>query len=456
MLTGNSIQAITQGEWIVKLADPKVTIRGATFDTRQVIDQHIFFCWQGEQADGHNFVNKLAATSIKLIIAEKIIAVPDGIALLLVKNSLESLHKIAQWLASNFRGDIIALTASSGKTTTKNWLSAILANKFNVLQSQKNFNNHIGCPITMLDLQPHHNLIILEMGASSIGEIELLTKIINPSISILLNVGLAHLGMFGCLANTYKAKLEIFKNNRKNAVGFIPNDSTLKKMVKKLNSPKFKIFDTTTEIKCELLEANFEQFKMLFDITIGKITKKIWIPTFGVHLSSSISLICSVATHLDLSWEQIQTGLTKLPIIDSRMAPIKLNQNRYIIDDTYNANPDSVINLLNSMAIIKKLKKIAVIGELAELEEGLTHSANYIIQRLPNQIDKILFLGKTGKILVDAINRSNKPINCEFCANKKQALQKIQQYFTANTVIGIKGSRSSKMEQLVKTLQNNN
>ena len=185
LLTYGKIHQLTQGTWLTAPANASQTLRSGAFDTRALGKAEIFFTWGGE-SDAHQYLNQLTNSNIRLAIVEKSVPPLGNIAILKVKNSLEALHVLASYLAKSFKGKIITITGSSGKTTAKSWLSHILKHKFHLLHNIGSFNNQIGCPITILDLDTDHDIIVLEMGTSGLGELESLSAIAPADVSMLL------------------------------------------------------------------------------------------------------------------------------------------------------------------------------------------------------------------------------------------------------------------------------
>ena len=446
MLTPKVIKQVVGGKWLVAPRNENKKLSGAIFDSRKITKEQIFFCWSGVTNDAHNYLADLKNSSIKLVIVEKKVAIKADFAILLVTKSLTALHQLAKFIAQNFTGPIIAITGSSGKTTAKNWLHIILKQKYKILISQKNFNNHIGCPISLLDLR-NEELILLEMGTSAKGEIQTLVNLVEPTHSILLNVGLAHIYYFNTPAKIYKEKIAIF-NSARLKIGLMPA-----KLEPPLKKAKLIPFGNNPNYYCRIIEINLKTKKSYCTIKYGKNKQNIWLSIIGVHIEETISMALLVAKKFNLTWQELLTGLKKLKASESRMEIIPLKQNRFLIDDTYNANPNSVINLLKSISLLIGYKKIAVIGTLAELEDNLAISSAYLKNNIPAKIDKIYFTGITGKKLVQKLNKSPKLPEIVFIKDKAELLTAIKEEFTKNCVLALKASRSAKFENLIDKLK---
>ena len=439
MLNADLIEKITQGKWLTPFPQNKKKIlSGAAFDSRKITSEEIFFCWRGEKSDGHQYLNKLKNTSIQLAIVEKNISQNYGYGVLQVKNSLQALHQIAHYIAKNCKIPILALTGSNGKTTAKSWLVQLLSKKYKVLFNYKNFNNHIGCPLTLLNLK-EENFILLEMGTSAKGEIQKLVEIIEPQYSMLLNVGLAHIANFDSIQNIQKEKMQIFSSKRLQA-GFLSSSLLSEKREKKTY-----FYGKNTNYRCEIEKVDLLTQKTHCRVFFYKEEKKISFPVIAYHLKENIPMLLCIGDFFGIDFAEIIKAIKKIEPVAGRMEFFSYSKNRWIIDDSYNANPNSVIQLLKTMSLCSSNKKIAVIGFLAELEQDLKISSNYFLENIPSQIDKIYFTGKTGKKFAENLSQLK---NVSFC-EEKELLKKLPQEFQSDCLLAFKASRSAKLENFI-------
>ncbi|MDH5560945.1 MAG: UDP-N-acetylmuramoyl-tripeptide--D-alanyl-D-alanine ligase [Deltaproteobacteria bacterium] len=451
MLQIGEIKAITGGDWLVEPKDPTAKISGGAFDTRNLGEAEIFFAWKGENSDGHRYLNQLENSKIKLVIIERDVAGPKGVALLKVKDSLAALAEIARELIGRFKGKLITLTGSSGKTTAKTWLSHLLTNQFCLLANQGSFNNHIGCPITILNIKKEHELIILEMGTNSLGELEFLSSIAPGDIRWLINVGLAHLGKFGSRENIYRAKAEIFSNMRKDDHALVPfGDEQLLSYIKD-RRPRF-FGQKAPEFFWELIQVDQEGLRQRLKFHTPGGTKEIWVNHLGAYVGELLSGIFMITDLLGGDLERVIECIETLPQEKGRSSFCKGLGDSLIYDDSYNANPDSLVNMLKTICVLKHERKIAVIGNLAELEEDLSVSAAYIIERLPQELTDLILTGQTGRVLFPLIKERIPNLKIAYFKDTQEIIAYLKGQPDHQTVIGIKGSRSSHMERVVLAL----
>jgi UDP-N-acetylmuramoyl-tripeptide--D-alanyl-D-alanine ligase len=453
LLTFKKIHQLTEGTWLIPPKKASEKLRSGAFDTRDLGDAQIFFAWKGETQDGHTYIDKLRGSGIRLAIVEKSVPAVEDIAILVVKNSLEALHKLANYLAKKFQGKIITITGSSGKTTAKSWLNRILSSSKRVLTNIGSFNNQIGCPITILNLNIDHEIIVLEMGTSGLGELELLSSMAPADISILLNVGHAHIGMFGSRQNIYRAKAEIFAHQKETGLALVPyQDEIIRQYLPKQTihffgkgSPDFSW--ESIEIKPKL-QGQVIQFETPWG------AKSCFVNQLGEFVGEILSALIATCHNLGLSWDDIEPCLENLPQEKGRSTIIEMDSGLLVLNDTYNANPESTINMLKTLCTLEAKQYIAVVGNLAELEAGLTESAPYIINNFPDKLTHLILSGETGLILMPQIQKQFPQLDIRYLESVSEINRALVELIDDQTVLGVKGSRSAHMERVVYALQN--
>ena len=446
MLSALELQRQTEGSWLRKPKDFHQKLCGATFDSRNIQNEQIFFCWHGEKSDGHLYLEELIHTSILVVLVEKdITAIAKNFAILKVENSLQALHKLASFVAISCNLPIFALTGSNGKTTAKTWLCHLLSTKYRVLTNYKNFNNHIGCPITLLGLKDE-NFILLEIGTSYMGEIKELVRITQPHYSLLLNIGLAHIGHFQTIENITKEKMGVFDSPRlKN--GFLPSNLKTPNILKKCTN-----YAGNTLYRCQIKNIDLKEQKTYCQIQFHAQKKQVCFDVIAYHLQETIPMLLAIGDHFQISFETILQKIHTIQPLAGRMEFIAYNKNRWIINDSYNANPTSVLQLLQTMALCKNCQKIAVIGNLAELETKLKISAKYLAENIPSAIDKIYFLGETGRTITQKFLQYNN-LPTTYFVTEKELLEKLSQEFQKNTLLAFKASRCARLEKTLAKFQ---
>ena len=453
MLKFSELPSVTKGSWLVEPSEDTF-IFGGQFDTRNIVDENVFFAWKGEQVDGHNYLSQLVGTSIKVAITEKNVSAPAGVAVLKTENSLEALWNISKAIYSRFHGKTVAITGSSGKTTFKNWLSQALGEIKKTCFSSKNFNNHIGCPITLLKLCDDHDFLILEMGTNHIGEIDFLSEMFPPDISVILNIGHAHSGVIGGIENIRLAKAEIALHLKKSGKIFLPkNDEQLKQVIiekfkKQGSSRQICLFP---EYVCETHpQSPLEQEVFLAHPKLGEL--QFQTSAIGKYVGMNFSLIISIAEELGIQADKLLPCLHALKNESGRMSVEKGFNDTWIVNDAYNANPESVAHLVDILSDWKGNKKILVLGDLAELAEDYEKSSSIIAHGLRDKsIELIVIKGGTAeKIATELIKSGEQSVT--FMESEEQVLNYCRDVSKEGNIIAIKGSNSSQIYRLVPQL----
>ena len=451
LLTFERIRQISGGVWIAPPKNPSRTLIGGAFDTRSLGDARIFFAWKGENSDGHRYLNQLPGTSVELAVVEREVSAIGDLAILQVPDSLKTLQKMAGRLAAEFKGKIVSITGSCGKTTAKGWLQHLLSGHLKVLCSAKSFNNRIGCPITVLNLDSEHEAIVLEMGTSGRGELELLSSLFPADVSVLLNVGHAHLGKFGSRNEIYRAKTEIFKHSRQGAKFLIPFRD--KKIEKFMPSVPYRYFGKgAPEFSWESNEIDSKQLRQLLTFRTPEGPRTVWVDQLGEHVGEILSALIAVCYFLGIPWDQFSHRLERLPQEKGRSVVIEgLNLVR-ILNDVYNANPESVVNMLKTLCLLDADRYVGVVGNLAEMDADLAVSADVIVEQIPPKLTHLILTGETGKILHRLIEKRYPKLSSVYASSPEETIDRAKRFCDRKTAIGVKGSRSAHMERVVRTL----
>ena len=402
----------------------KIKVSSFKTNTKELKKNDIFIAIN----NGHKYLSEIK--KCKAVIVENDFK-SDKFPVLKVKNTTEALNKIAIYKRLNYKGKVIAVTGSNGKTTTKELLSHILKSKYKVFKSYKNMNNNIGVPLNLLSLDDSE-FAVFELGMNHKGEISFLSKLVKPDISIVTNIGTAHIGNFNNQKDIYKAKMEILDGMPEKKLFVNGDDKYLK-----TNNIAIKV-----TLKNDLFEiSNIKEFPdyILFDLKIDKIYHiKYKIPS-KTQLSN-VALAIYVALYLKIKPNKIALALNNFKPLENRLEIIKL-KNKIVINDAYNSNYES---LIAGLEILKNynLNKICIIGAILEIGSKENEIYKKISKKLNDEYEYI-FIGnnmkaKKGIYLKDV----NELIN--YYQNNKEMFN--------NKVIYIKGSNGVKLIDFVNEL----
>lgn len=320
---------------------------GAASDTRKLKPGELFFAWKGERFDAHDYLESAEMKGAICAVVERFIPSAQ-IAQIVVKDSQKALAKIAKAWRKAWKGTMIALTGSNGKTTLKEMITSILSVKHEVLATEGNYNNHVGCPLMLLRLNTHHTHAVIEMGANHPKEIEFLTKIVQPDIAILNNAGACHLEGFGSLEGVAKAKSEIFMGLSESGTAIINADDAFAEFWQG-NLEGQKVMTFGIDHPANVMASDFDGQHFHLSIQLAEHSSQdsaleadVTLQLLGRHNILN-ALAATAATYS--AGEKIDTivrGLETLTPVKGRLQVVKIQDKVQLINDAYNANPNSL------------------------------------------------------------------------------------------------------------------
>ena len=407
-------------------------------DTRKLEQGDLFFALSGPNFDGNKFAQQALNMGASAVVIDKLNLDLEGENVFVVKNSLETLQALATYHRQKLNTPLIALTGSNGKTTTKELIREILAAKYKVLATEGNLNNHIGVPLTLLKLKPHHQIGIIEMGANRPGEIAQLSEITKPNWGYVTNFGKAHLEGFGSLQGVIQSKSELYKYLISQKQNILINGDDLEQ-VKQTQGHKITRFGHTQEadFHWEILNTDEEGVRIQFQG--NSYPSKL----YGAYNRSNIAAALSFGALFNVSVEAAQKALYNYVSKNNRSQKIKIHQTEYILD-AYNANPTSMLAALEAFDQEKKLKKVVVLGDMMELgsTSAIEHQ-NILDHCLGLSIERIITIGKQ---FYASSNPNEKIDKYETLSAFMESFELVNWEFDQ---VLIKGSRALELEKLI-------
>lgn len=369
-LTADKIAEICNGTLYNVGCENKVLFETVCTDSREADNTSMFVAIRGERVDGHSYISNVVKAGCRCVIAERVPLDVKGIAVIIVQDSVRAIRDIAQYIRAQVDIKTVAVTGSVGKTTTKEFLSAVLDRKFNLYKTEGNFNSTIGMPMSMLELSQRNDAAVFEMGMSGLGEIEYMSEAARPDVAIITNIGSSHLEALGSRENICRAKMEITAGLKDGGILFLNGDEPL---LQGHESDRYNVryFGMKNE-ECDYFASNIRNTEngLVFDMrTPAGEYKDIEINLAGSHNVYNAMVAFSVGLKMDMTEEAIREGL-----LSYRAA--KMRQNIYnvggitVIEDCYNASPESMnaaINVLGDTAKAKGGRMIALLGDMREL-----------------------------------------------------------------------------------------
>jgi len=412
---------------------------GFSIDSRTLRKNEIFIAIQGENFDGSDYIDVAIKKGSSWIITSS--KNHKSNRCIYVKNTKETLCKIASYLVGEVSPKIIAITGSNGKTTTKEMVANILYQHYpknEILVTKGNLNNDIGLPLTLFNLKKNHTIVVLEMGMNHQDEITKLCKIAPPDIAVITNIGEAHLENFSSKNGIAKAKKEILLGAKKNGIAILPRDDVYFNYLKSdclyLRCISFGI-NKNSNIRLDLSS------KVL---TVDEEKINIESSLLGKENLMNMAAAVSVANALELPTETIIKGMKTIDSIEGRLEVKITASNIKIIDDTYNSNPSSMMMAIDVLDQFKQ-KKILIVGDMAELgplsKKYHTDIGHYILEK---NIDLVMGIGNMTKYLIDVLGTKGL-----WYASKEDLLNETNKILKKDTVVLVKGSRFMRMEEIV-------
>ena len=462
MWNKESLEEALKNNIISSSVKPKTEILNVNIDSRKQNKSSLFIAIKGENNDGHKYLQQAAKNGAKILVIDRPTEnIDKNLQIIKVKDSQKALIDLAKYNRNRFKGKVIGITGSVGKTSTKEMLKNILSKKYKIFANEGNLNNHIGMPLSLANLDPNVKYCILEMGMNHLKEIEFLSKIAKPNISIISNIAAAHIGNFNNEQEIAQAKSEIFIGAPKNSQVILNKNSIyydfLTKQAIKFNikpeniinfsknTPSNVNLTSFTHINEEMSKINANINDQELDYNINSINE--------ATISNSI-IVLAILVALKENISQFLDFFQEIQPIKGRGNIVQGIKNIKIIDDSYNANLASVIAGLQFLSELKKQHKnsrsIAIIGDMLELGEESTNQHKLIAKYIDEfNIDHAILVGNLTKNT--ALELKKGQILGQF-ENSQDLSQNIKNLTQENDILLIKGSRGMRMELAINNL----
>ena len=435
-----------------KISGERMTeISGVSTDTRTLKPGDLFVALVGPNFDGHHFIDQAEAKGAACVLVmhgrdEGVREIPT----LSAPDTKLALGMLAKWWREKLNPIVIAVTGSNGKTSTKEMLAAILAEKFgtqHVLATFGNLNNDIGVPLTLLRLNREHQFAVIELGMNHSGEIRTLINFAKPDVAMITNIGTAHIGELGSREAIAEAKAEIFENLPSNGMAFINEDDVFSEFCKKkVISGSIVTFGTSNDAQYRGLLTEFASKRQVdFQSPEGRFSFNL--KSDATHFAKNAIAASAIAVHLGVDAQSIQNALENFEGVKGRFKISIIANGVRLIDDSYNANPDSMVAALEGLASCDG-KKIAVLGDMGELGEFATIAHKSLGSKIRDlKIDILFGIGELTRETIRAFGPGGKHFDNVDDLTDSLALE----IGSGDTVL-VKGSRFMKMEKVCEFL----
>lgn len=435
------------------IGDENVQVEEINTDTRKSVSNSLFFALKGEKFDAHQYLDQAVSQGALALVVQQensSISVPQ----LVVKDTRIALGELAKWLREKINPRTVAMTGSSGKTTVKEMTASILqhtaADSEAVLFTNGNFNNDIGVPLTLLRLTEKHRFAVIELGANHQNEINYTTKLVQPNAALINNIAPAHLEGFGSLAGVVQAKGEIYRGLTKNGVAIINAEHNhLDIWQKEISNPAIQYFNGK-DYSVKNVQGNEQGSTFTLVSPQGEID--ISLPYLGEHNVKNALAATALAMNVGATLADVKAGLEQRSQVKGRLFPIQVTPNLLLLDDTYNANKDSLcaaIDVLKSYDAFLILC-VADMKELGENSLAIHREVGQYINLV--NLDLVCSYGNESAVISEAVLGKHFTDKTEMVDFLVPLIENQLQQNKKVVVLG-KGSRSMKMEDVIYSLK---
>ncbi len=434
--------------------DGTVVIDKVSTDSRTIKRGELFVALRGENFDGHNFIEAVATTdAVGAIVDSNWKAkVPQNFALIRSNDTLQAYQQLAANYRKSLTLRVVAITGSNGKTVTKDFAAAVLARRFRVAKTQGNFNNHVGLPRTILEATSRDEVAVWEIGMNHPGEVAALAKVAAPDVGIITNIGVAHIEFMGSRERIAEEKGALAKAVGAEGTVILNADDPFTKGIAARTRGKV-IFAGTTAGTIRASEVNQSGSGTDFTILEGAHRCRAQLAVPGLHMVQNALLAIAAGRVFGLSLEECAAGLVAAPLTKARLQ-IKEVRGVQFLDDSYNANPDSMKAALRTLVELDaEGQRIAVLGEMRELGDESERGHREVGETAATlKVDHLIAIGNVAATIAEAAKRAGLE-NCSTVASTAEAAELLAELATAGDLVLIKGSRLARTEQVIEAFR---
>ena len=423
-----------------------VPVRGMQHDSRSIQDGDLFVAIAGEHFDGHSFVAKAREAGAAAALVSRY--VDDELPQLLVEDTLKAFGDIARAYRMETDVPVVAITGSVGKTTTKEMISCVLSGKYRIAKTQGNHNNNLGLPITIMEMPADTEMAVLELGMNHFGEMRLLSSIARPTMCVMTNIGISHIENLGSRENIFAAKSEVFESMSSTARCILNGDDDLLSSCERPNKCLYG-FDSDNDVYIQsFCEKGFSGTD--FTVSLFGETVEGHIPVPGRHMLFAVMAAMAAGSWLGLTSPQIAEGISNAKTISGRNNVVKTDKYT-VIDDSYNAAPQSVKSGIDTLIKSEDARTVCVLGDMAELgadAQVLHYDVGQYAAKC--KVGVIIAIGQLAKnIYIGAMENGGNAIYYE---TKEEFLAESEKILKKNDVVLVKASHFMDFAKIVEEL----
>jgi len=463
MFTLDEILQATKGKLL--RGNPRTSFSGISTDSRTIGAGELFVALKGERFDGHDFAQAAVQGGARGVLVEHPCdRIPPSVPVIAVPDTLVALGQIAAWHRKRFPIHLVAVTGSVGKTTTKEFIAAALALRHHVLKSKENFNNEIGVPLTLLQLEKTHSAAVLELAMRATGQIRYLTEIANPTIGVITNIGESHLGMLGSLEGIARAKGELVANMGQDGVVVLNADDPWFGYLSSLARCRvvsFGFADTADfsgrEVRIFYARGENGEVRTSTEFVVrhGKEVCLVRLPAGGEHYAANALAAIAAAACTGMQLQEIARGLATTEPLKMRQQWLSSPGGYLILNDAYNSSPASLRAALRVTQFFPcEGKRIAVLGDIKELGESSTEIHRQLGRELPRYgVDLLCVIGEFAEDMAAGAREAGLPNDKIIVSSSlDELIVAVRERASRGDVLLVKASRAMQLERVVEAL----
>jgi UDP-N-acetylmuramoyl-tripeptide--D-alanyl-D-alanine ligase len=436
---------------------------GVSTDSRKVTGGELFFALVGSTFDGHDFAAEAVRRGAKGVVASssaKVAGLARSVPVIFVDDTLKALQRLARYHRCRLGIPVVAVTGSTGKTTTKDMAHSIFAERMRSARTEGNFNNEVGVPLTLLSLEARHEICVLELGMRGKGQIRELAEVARPDVGIVTNVGPSHIELLGSIENVALAKAELVEALGADGTAVLNADCGHTAAMRRRTRAKAVLFgvEQDSDVRATDIEVLGEDGTN-FTMSYGQRSFRVHVPLPGVHNVYNALAAGAGALVMGMDSFAVAEGLSHFKPSHGRSGVLESARGFTVIDDTYNANPAS---MRAALAVLRDVaggrRKIAVLGNMLELGEIATEAHRELGRvAVAHGCDVLVTVGDLARLAGDEAMRLGKGARDVItCGTGDEAIAALESLARPGDVILVKGSRLMKMEQIVTALMGGN
>jgi UDP-N-acetylmuramoyl-tripeptide--D-alanyl-D-alanine ligase len=423
-------------------------LAGVSIDSRTIAPGELFFAIAGPRFDGHLFVGEVAARGAAAAVVHKGVDAPAGFPILRVADTTKALQDLARHVRQAARVPVVAITGSTGKTTTKEMAAALLSTRGPVLKTEGNLNNQYGLPLTLLRLRDAHTAAVLELGMSAPGELRALAEIATPDVAVITNVAPVHLEFFASLDAIAAAKAELLQGLAPAGVAVLNGDDPRVRGIGEAHPGSVVWFGRDRRFDVSAENWRGTAFGMRFDLVLEGRTHDVALPLPGPHFVTNFLAAAAVAHHLGVAGEAMVEAALRMEAAPHRGQVLRLGESVVLLDDCYNSNPVAVEAAVTALGMAGGVRRVAFLGEMLELGPSAPELHRLTGEAVAAKLEVIVGVGPLAQqLLAGASGRETRHF-----ADAKSAAAAVGEVVKPGDAVLVKGSRGVRMESIVAAL----